>query len=353
MPAGQAPTPFLLAGGAFTAKWEGEIQSPLRAEYTFIAETNGAFTLNINGASVLDAATAKTGKKVQLSKGANKLVAEFKRPEQGDAFVRLNWSSREFATEPVPPMVFTHDANTKELRAGERLREGRLLFAQLRCAACHDGGPLLPPKGEGMPELAQDAPLLGEFGARFNEAWMAHWISDPHSIRPRSQMPKVFAAKPGEVAQEAADLAAYFATLGARDDKPIDEALAPEGGALFANLGCIACHSKPDANGADEHGRVPLGHVKAKWQPPALEAWLKNPAESYQSNRMPHFRLSDDEAKRLTAYLVANSKREFAAGPKGDATKGGQHLVAAGCITCHAGTPSMTTPKLEATLAGG
>lgn len=352
VPAGQPPTPFL-PPGAFTAKWEGEIQSPLRAEHTFTAEANGDFTLSINGAPVLDAATAKTGKKIQLSKGANKLVAEFKAPAQGDAFVRLNWSSREFATEPVPPTVFTHDVSAKELRTGERLREGRLLFAQLRCAACHDGGALMPPKGEGMPELAQDAPLLGEYGARFNEAWMAHWISDPHSIRPHSLMPKVFASKPGEVAQEAADLAAYFATLGKRDDKPVDEALAPEGGAIFANLGCIACHSKPDAEGDDEFGRVPLTHVKAKWQPPALETWLKNPSANYQWSRMPHFRLSDDEAKRLAAYLVTNSKREFAAGPKGDAAKGAQHLVAAGCITCHAGAPSMTTPKLEATLASG
>jgi hypothetical protein len=56
-------------------------------------------------------------------------------------------------------------AHLADNRRGERLREGRLLFAQLRCAACHDGGPLLPPKGEGMPELAQDAPLLGEFRA--------------------------------------------------------------------------------------------------------------------------------------------------------------------------------------------
>ncbi|MEA3210836.1 MAG: hypothetical protein QOE70_3893 [Chthoniobacter sp.] len=353
VPAGQAPTPFLPAG-SFTAKWEGEITSPLRAQYTFTAEAAGSFKLSINGAPVLDDASAKSGKTVQLNKGPNKVVAELVRPEKGDAALQLKWSSKEFPPEPVPPTVFTHDANGKELRTGERLREGRLLFAQMHCAACHDGGDLLPPKGEGMPELAQDAPIFGNLGAMFNEAWLAHWISDPHSIRPSALMPKVFEGKPGEVPQPAADLAAYFASLGVpAEGKPLDPGLAGEGGALFANLGCVACHQKPDAEGQDEHGRVPLSHVKAKWQPPALEAYLKDPAANYKWTRMPHFRLSDDEAQRLTVYLLTSAARDFPPAPKGDASKAGPLLVASGCLNCHAGMPPMTTPKLAATLAGG
>lgn len=352
VPAGAAPTPFL-PPGAFAAKWEGEIHVPLRTPVTFTAESSGGFTLSVNGVSVLDDANAKTGKRVSLAKGANKIVAELKRPEQGDAFTSLRWAARDFPTEPMPPTAFRHDVNATALRTGERLRQGRMLFAQLRCAACHEGGALVPPRGTGMPELAQDAPLLGEYGARFQETWMAHWISDPHAIRPGTLMPKVFAAKPGEVAQEAADLAAYFATLGTPSEKPIDAALAPAGGALFANLGCIACHSKPDAAAADSHGRVALAHVKAKWQPAALTAYLKNPQEHFPGTRMPHFRLGGEEAARLTAYLVVNAKRDFPAGPKGDAAKGSALLVSANCLNCHAGTPPMTTPNLDATLADG
>ncbi len=347
VPADQSPTPFLPTG-AFTAKWDGSIDSPLRAEYTFHVQSSGGFALSINGAPVTDGTTVK------LSKGANPLAAELTRAASGDTFVRLNWLSREFPSEPVPPTVFTHDANALSLRTGERLREGRLLFAQLRCAACHEASAVLPPKGQGMPELAQDAPVFDELGAKFHETWMAHWISDPHRIRPHSLMPKVFAAKPGEVAQPAADLAAYFTSLGTpAEGKPIDEALVPEGGALFANLGCVACHSRPDAEGPDEDGRIPLSHVTAKWHVPALEAWLKDPAKNYQWNRMPHFRLSDDETKRLTAYLVVNAKREFPAGPKGDAAKGGALLATTGCLNCHAGLPPTTTPTLDATLARG
>jgi len=351
--ADQPPTPFLPVG-AFNAKWEGDIVSPLRAEYTFTAAASAGFKLSINGNPILDDASAKTGVLVKLNKGANRLVAELPRAAAGETFVRLKWLSREFPTEPVPPTVFTHDGNASDLRAGERIREGRLLFAELRCAACHEAGSVLPPKGEGMPELAQDAPIFDEIGAKYREPWLAHWISDPHSIRPHALMPRVFAIQPGEIAQEAADLAAYFALVNPMPEaKPIDQALIPEGGALFANLGCIACHSKPDSEDPDAHDRVPLGHLKAKWHPAALESWLKDPAKNYQSNRMPHFRLSEDEAARLTAYLAGTAIHAYPAGPKGDAGKGGALLVAAGCLNCHAGLPPITAPNLEATLAQG
>jgi cytochrome c551/c552 len=347
VPGDQSPTPFLPAG-AFTAKWSGEIVSALRAEYTFTTESSGGVKLTINGAPVAEGASVK------LNKGANPLVAELPRAARGDTFVRLKWFSREFPPEPVPPTVFTHDANASDLRAGQRLREGRLLFAQFRCAACHEAHSVLPPKGQGLPELAQDAPVFDQLGAKFREPWLAHWISDPQSIRPHALMPKLFAAPPGEVAQPAADLAAYFAMLGVpAEGKPLDETLVPEGGALFANLGCVACHSRPDADGPDEHDRVPLSHLRAKWLPHELRDWLKEPAKNFQWNRMPHFRLSDEEAMRLTAYLVLTANREFPEGPKGDPAKGGALLATAGCLNCHAGLPPTTTPTLDATLANG
>lgn len=353
VPAGQAPTPFLNTGG-FTAKWEGEIQSPLRGNYTLSADVRGTFKLTVNGAQVLDETTARRGKAVALNKGANTFVAELTRPADGDAWLRLRWASRDFPAEPISPESFTHNSADLALRTGERIRAGRLLFAQLRCNACHDGGAALPPRGEGMPELAQDAPVLGELGAQFHPAWLAHWINDPHAMRPHSLMPKVFQAKAGEVvAQEAADLAAYFASLGKPPTEGPNESLAAEGGAMFANLGCIACHSTPDAEGQDARNRVPLTHVKAKWHAPALTTWLQDPSQFYRWNRMPHFRLSPEEAQKVTAYLLTTAKQEFPEPQAGDASRGGTLLATSGCLNCHAGMPPQTTPKLEATVAAG
>ncbi len=338
VPAGQAVSPFLPAG-AFAAKWEGEIASDLRAEYTFAADVRGAFKLTINGTLVLEGAgdsTAQTmNKTVQLNKGANLLVAEFESDGKEDASLQLTWWAKDFPAEPVPPAAFQHDVNDRALRDGRRVREGRTIFAQMRCAVCHAGA-------EVAPELAQTAPLFNEPGAKFRENFLAHWINDPRSIRPHALMPRVFS----DDGQSAADLAAYLVSLGKKDDTAPAPENAPLGGALFANFGCIACHTTPDFEGEDEHGRVPLGHVKAKWQPRALREFLKDPAKDFPHTRMPNFRLTDEEAERLTSYLIENAKREFPAAPKGDATKGAALLVSAGCISCHAGAPMVGTPKL-------
>jgi mono/diheme cytochrome c family protein len=353
IPAGEAPTPFL-APGPFTARWEGQILADLRGACTFTVETTGIVTATLNGQPLLDSRLRIAPQPVQLQKGANPLVVEFQSPAQGDAMVRLTWSSKEFPREPVPPSAFQHDTSAQDLRTGERLREGRLLFAQNHCSACHADATALPPKGEGMPELAQDAPLFDAIGDKYREAWLAAWINDPRSVRPHALMPQIFVGEPGKIDQRAADLAAFFVSTAApKEDKSIDDTLAAPGGALFANLGCIACHTKPDSDAPDEHDRVPLAHVKAKWHPDALRAYLQDPAKSYAWNRMPHFRLNETEADQLTAYLLTTAHREYTDAPKGDAARGAQLLATSGCLNCHAGLPPTTTPDLAATLKSG
>jgi cytochrome c2 len=346
VPAGQAPTPFLPAG-PFTVKWEGDLQSPLRGTFKLGAESSGKFKLSLNGQPLLDGPGIKT---VQLNKGANRIVAEIASADKGDTFVRLSWASKDFPLEPVPPSLLTHPAD-KDLDAATQRRDGRLLFAQMNCAACHADAALLPAKGTGMPELAQNAPLLAELGTKYKTAFLADWIHDPHAVRPHTLMPKVFGGAGAE--QKAADLAAMLAQGAAPKAETLDLKLAPQGGALFANLGCVACHQRPDAEGKDAHDRIPLGHVRDKWHADALVEFLKDPAKNYPSTRMPHFRLEDEEAAQLAAYLVVNSRQIKRQALAGDAARGAALIVSGGCLNCHAGMPATTQPTLASVLKAG
>ena len=346
VPAGQAPTPFL-AAGPFTAKWEGDLQSPLRGTFKLGAESSGKFKLSLNGQPLLDGPGLKT---VQLNKGANRIVAEIASADAGDTFVRLSWASKDFPLEPVPPTLLTHPAD-KDLDAAMQRREGRLLFAQMNCAACHADATLLPAKGAGMPELGQNAPLLAELGTKYRPEFLADWISDPHAIRPHTLMPKVFTG--ADARQKAADLAAMLTQGAAPKDSNLDLKVAPQGGELFANLGCVACHQRPDAEGKDAHDRIPLGHIRDKWNQAALIEFLKDPAKNYAATRMPHFRLEEEDASLLASYLVANSRMVKRPALAGDAPRGGALLVSAGCLTCHAGMPATTQPTLATVLKAG
>lgn len=351
VPAGQAPTPFLPAG-PFVAKWEGRILSPVRGTFTFAAENSGGFKLSLNGQPLLDGATART---ITLNQGENTLVAELPSAAQGDTFVRLTWSSKDFLPEPVPPTVLAHTPAEAEL-AATRVREGRLLFAQLNCAACHADAAKIPAKGTGMPELGQNAPVLAELGNRYNQHFLADWIYDPKSVRPGTLMPKAVTGP--DAAQQAADIAAMLTQGATPPAGKLDAAQVAPGGALFANLGCIGCHQRPDAevDGKPETlGRIPLAHLSDKYQlrAEALAAYLREPAKHYPATRMPNFRLSEEESGQLANYLLANGRMIKRQPLKGDPTRGAALLVSAGCLNCHAGMPPTTQPPLAKVLAAG
>ncbi len=349
VPAGQPASPFL-ATGAFKARWEGAIVSDVRQEVRLRVVGGAAATLTLSGRPIGNLAE---GADVTLDKGENPFVLETASDGKADLTLRLEWAGRGFGWEPLPPESFRHDP--AKVAAGMQLREGRRLFAELRCATCHVGPDKVPPAGQGMPELAKDAPVLANYGERFREPYLAHWIQDPHAFRPGTLMPRVFApTKDGSPDPRAADLAAFLVSQGTPPAaSSIDPAKAGEGAALFASLGCLACHATPDVPVAKAGGRTPLAHVAAKWHGEALVEYLQEPARHYRTTKMPDFRLSRDEAGKLAAYLLTSAKGEVAPVPKGDPARGAALLVSEGCINCHAGAPVGNRPSLADTLAKG
>jgi len=350
VPEHAAPTPFL-DGTGFTATFAGFVNLRLRGEVTFSVLGRGKAVIKIKGQPVLEVAgedlSTKSSALLKLDKGKNPIEVVYTSPEKGDAWLRVLWTSREFPPEPVQPTVLSYDAGSKELREAARLREGRELLADWRCVQCHRAA---GPQGVGaMPEWGTDAPDLSNAGGRLKSAWMAAWIADPRTLRPDATMPRVFHG--ADAGKSAADLAAYLATQGKVAEggavaEPDDE-IVTQGSQLFAGLGCIGCHTKPDADEIDkEKGRVPLKFVNAKFQAGGLRAWLMNPQAHYRSSRMPDFHLTDFEVDRLVAYLVKNAKGEAPAGTEGDAAKGKALFASAGCASCHKVADSVA-PKLS------
>jgi mono/diheme cytochrome c family protein len=330
VPEGTPVSPFFPAG-PFKATWQGFLTVDLATDCTFSAVGAGVLSLTINGKPALEARGADfstaEGKPILLKKGKNRLVLAYESPEKGDALVRLSWVSADFPQEPVGPQAASHDASTRELRLHRRVREGRELFALRRCAKCHAAD------GQGMPELGMDAPSLAEAGARLHPGWIERWIQSPRSIRPEATMPRL----PGVTPQDAADLAAYLMTLGKPETAPLaepDPETVKAGGFLFGELRCVGCHTLPGAEPAPD--RIPFRFLKAKWRPAALKQFLLAPEKHYAWIEMPNFRLTDEEATKLAAFL--RSRPGVEATPSGmaaDAARGKQRFETLGCLNCH------------------
>jgi mono/diheme cytochrome c family protein len=328
VPEGTPPTPFL-PPGPFKAAWEGFISVDLGTDVTFSAVGNGSVAVTI--ADTKPALQAKgdlstvEGPSIRLRKGRNKIAVKYESPDKGDAFVRLYWTSSDFPREPVPPLVVSHDVNAAPLRAQRRLREGRELLATRRCLKCHTGG------FKGMPELELDAPSLAEAGARLHPDWIARWVQNPREIRPEATMPKL----PGITPQDAADIAAYLATLGKAEAAPAPAAdVAKLGGYLFVEMRCIACHTLPDKEPAAD--RIPFSFLKAKWTASALRKFLLGPEKHYAWIEMPNFHLKEEEADRLAAFLFSRAGKSIEpSGLKGDPARGKQQVESRGCVKCH------------------
>ncbi|MGJ8723403.1 MAG: hypothetical protein ACSHYB_02510 [Roseibacillus sp.] len=336
---GQPATPLLNAG-PFEVTWTGALQLEKRQRLYFSFEGNGSATLTINGEMVLqESGTLGTAQseRLRLNSGEHEFTLHYQSPsDEEEARFQLFWEERAFPREPIPPSAFGEVDPT--LAEHTLVYQGREIFARHLCSKCH-----LPTEGFGsqaMPELTQIPPILGLTGDRLNEPWLAHWIANPASIRPDTNMPRLVADNE-EGRQQAADLAAYLMTMKTGAKSPPIAGSIQEGGATFHKLACVTCHELPDET-TPSHDRVPLSHLSAKFKPSALRDFLLEPSKLSPHTRMPDFRLSEEEAANLTSYLLdATSKGETKTitFPTGNAANGPALSTKMQCGACHAGLP--------------
>jgi mono/diheme cytochrome c family protein len=115
---------------------------------------------------------------------------------------------------------------------------------------------------------------------------------------------------------------------------------------LLARNGCVHCHTVklPDGSTMKPTDDPPsLVHIADKTTREWIYAWLKDPAAYAVSATMPNFKLSDDDARDISAFLIANSTplpgdtAPIAASQKApDPTAGASVYGESFCASCHA-----------------
>ncbi len=355
--AGQRPA-LRVAPGPFVAEWMGYIQSELPDRVSFQARVSGALQVRVNGQEVLASAggydSQIAGHEVELRAGLNKLVVRLRSHLDGAAALRLFWQRGDWVQEQLRPDLLVHEVSSSgPLADSLHWRNGRELWAQLRCARCHASA-----SGERtMPELALELPVLEGVGSRLQGAWLGQWIQNPPALRNDITMPHVLE---GSSETEVADITAYLLTLRDREAAgeatadasaaAQDDELVEQGLFLYEDLGCIACHHFENPDFEDPYQRTTLRFVGAKYRPGTLIQFLRNPQQYYSARRMPNFTLTAEEAAALAAYLRdASSELPGPSLPTGDTVRGQRAFTDRGCAACHLVDPTGELPAADRT----
>jgi len=205
--------------------------------------------------------------------------------------------------------------DVQKLEDAPELAQGQRIFEQVGCTGCH--------LVKGYDSIPKIGPSLVKVSAKVDPSWMVRWIENPHKFRPRTRMPN-FDLKE----KEAVAIGAYLWSLskeegekwaqghplpsGFRPDDPNEVAV---GKKLVETVGCKGCHGFAEGEFTTAIGKnkdlVPnLKDIAAKTGPQWIYHWIKNPRAYSPDTNMPSLRLSEDEARSITAYLSTLGSKE-------------------------------------------
>lgn len=228
-----------------------------------------------------------------------------------------------------------------------RLAEGRALITSSGCVACH----VIP----GFEDQTFSGPSLASIGYKVRPEWLRQWLRDPKSYLPNSKMGN-FRLQDAEIEQLQAFLLSQRATPPVASGLDWLEADPDEGRALFGELRCVSCHSINGRGGTMGPELTRIGDkVRRDW----LFSFLKNPHRTQPATEMLQYRLTDDQLRDLTAYLLDEYRTTdtpepaLAAYQESRAVATGRDVFERrGCASCHQ-LPGVTeSARIGPSLAG-
>ena len=239
----------------------------------------------------------------------------------------LGWEPMHYWEIPMLPKKYTeagcykcHSGNMP-LKEAETLSLGLSVFEKAGCHACH--------QVDRWNDATKPGPSLYHMASKTDKNWTYKWIIEPRSFRHNTWMPHFF--KKGNnsssedlirTEQEVLAITEYlFSTSKKYETVSINKSGDYDSGRTLVNsLGCKGCHQiqpEPDPNYSPtiqgirmEQGPNLIGlgsKVKEDW----LLSWLKNPYSYHEDTKMPNLRITDQEAKDIAAYLLADKNRKF------------------------------------------
>ena len=239
----------------------------------------------------------------------------------------------------------------------KKLNQGYQLFKESGCFGCH--------KTKTFENEPKVGPNLQHVSYKIDPEWMMKWVKNPQRSLSHRTMPRIFDLSNSSgidyaghnlTVQNNAEIYAivtYLQELSEKSDtyKPIDilgEGSAENGKELLISKGCLACHenkaakeflieslvsSEDEELGPDEifeeiQKTIPGGIRDANFGPNLsgvasklskdkakarlwLVDWLKRPQHYYPQSTMPNFRLSDQEASDISAFLLTQRDEEM------------------------------------------
>jgi sulfur oxidation c-type cytochrome SoxX len=239
---------------------------------------------------------------------------------------KYHWHEYHHWETPMYPVQYTeagcfkcHSTETT-IKGAEKLNLGMNLIERAGCYACH-----VIDKYKDWPKPGPD---LTHVGSKLSKEWTYRWIADPRAFRPDTWMPSYFGQSnnndPESTARSAQEIHAMVTYLfSASSEFPVNPMPSwgdpKKGEEIVTAVGCLACHkTQPAKEGTpttrqtlhDEHGPSLTG-LANKTSKEWIYNWIKDPVRYHPETRMPNFRLSDQEAADVAAYLATGKNDPF------------------------------------------
>ena len=240
-----------------------------------------------------------------------------------------DWHAMHHWLKPMLPAKYSEAScfkchnNEVQIKGADKLTLGLTLIEKNGCNGCHTI--------ETYPSRRKAGPDLSRINEKVNKKWAGNWIKDPRSFRHNTRMPSFFNQEnnsdPESIKRndtEIATIVEYLFQNGEKKNTNNDRKYrgnSDSGAQLFDVVGCKGCHiiepnpenlpvktTLKDVLKQQGPNLIGLGSkTTANW----IFNWLKNPSEYWHDTRMPNLRLSDTEAKDLTAYLLSFENAQF------------------------------------------